>query len=92
MVAQKWLENYQKESEELQEYERYIQTLYQPFPLLRSTQGIAPPQGQGITASIPMTISQQQQNYSAPVPLAAHDMRFLSLMNQAARKLSKRHS
>lgn len=35
MVAQKWFENLKKEEDELQEYERYINMLHDPFPGLK---------------------------------------------------------
>lgn len=73
MVAQKWAENYRLEIEEQREYERYLQTLYQPFPGLRSIQ----------QARASVHAPRQIQD------LTGYDNQFVGIMNKAAFMISK---
>jgi len=43
MISQKWQDNYNREDEELQEYERYLKTIYQPFPALQTINRLSKP-------------------------------------------------
>jgi len=73
MIAQKWQENYLREDEELREYERYLQTLYQPFPGLRTIQRMSVRNPEPTAINLPDTSNL--------------DNHFLQLMNKAARKI-----
>jgi len=74
MIAQKWQENYMREDEELREYERYLQTLYQPFPGLRTIQRMSARNPEPTMINLPDTSNLDQH--------------FLNIMNRAARKIS----
>jgi hypothetical protein len=73
MVAQKWYENYVKEDEELQEYNRYLAALHDPFLGLKNMgkysggQDIAPVEIPGLNEL---------------------DKQFVTLMNKAAGAIS----
>ena len=75
MIAQKWQANYAKEDEELREYERYLKTLYQPFPGLRAVH----------------TVRNDVKEYrSTPAAASALDQKFYNIMTQAARTISNK--
>lgn len=78
MIAQKWQENYLREDEELREYERYLQTLYQPFPGLRTIQRMSVRNPEPTAINLPDTSNL--------------DNHFLQLMNKAARKIAKQEN
>jgi len=78
MISQKWQDNYNREDEELQEYERYLKTIYQPFPALQTINRLSKP--------APVVESKMNlPTFPGAENLEAH---FSQLMTRAAMKIA----